>query len=156
MPSIFSLLPSHGLERGCINKLSLSMQLRVPSWESNEIKGIWIPGWFHGAESLPTPVITDLSLLTYVRDKHLSCLSHWSFESLLQQLSCTLFTLQACKTCKETVHHKFQGPKKNLPYTSSAFKIREGNIHVYICTHRHKVRKNLDWCVPSDRAEPCL
>lgn len=88
------------------------MQLRVPSWESNEIKGIWIPGWFHGAESLPTLVITDLSLLTYVRDKHLSCLSHWSFESLLQQLSCTLFTLQACKACKETVHHKFQGPKK--------------------------------------------
>lgn len=51
MPSILSLLPFHGLEGGCVNKLSLSMQMKTPSWEGDKIKGIWILE-FHGAEPL--------------------------------------------------------------------------------------------------------
>lgn len=61
MPSVFSLLPSHGLEGGCGHKLALSIRMRTPLWEGNEIKGIWILG-FHGTEPLPTLVLTDLPL----------------------------------------------------------------------------------------------
>lgn len=147
MCPLVSHLPSHGLEGGCVDKLSFGFQMKTSFWESIIIKGTWIPGRFHGIEPLPTLVITDLML----HKREISpCLGHWIFKSVSTATWYSTYTPS-----------KLTNPASLLNFFKTNFHICS-LIFIPLpnldrqCTcmhmHTHKVKKQLDWwCVLSDR-----